>query len=102
VIWLILYDADKDLELIIVNCDCGCDEAIHIKKYVYDDIQPDYYISICGGKFYLEQTGIFKRLWRRIKNSWKALIGKDYVLCEINIKPENIDELIEKLKEIRK
>ena len=99
---MVLYDADKDLELIITNCDCGCDEAIHIKKYVYDGTDPDYYISICGGKFYLEQTGIFKRILKRIKNSWRALIGKDYKLFEIMVTPENIDELIRKLKDIRK
>ena len=30
---MIFANADKDLKMIVVNCDCGCEEEIHIKKY---------------------------------------------------------------------
>ena len=31
---MVFANADKDLKMIIVNCDCGCDEEIHIKKFI--------------------------------------------------------------------
>lgn len=104
IFWKSRKGSISDYSVVMADCDCGCDDMIRIKKYTYTDtnIAPDYYISICGGKFYTEQVGIFKRILKRIKNSWRALIGKDYKLFEIMITPENIDELIRKLKDIRK
>ena len=31
---MVLSKADKDLKMIIVNCDCGCEEEIHIKSEI--------------------------------------------------------------------
>lgn len=99
---MIFANADKDLKMIVVNCDCGCEEEIHIKKYKYDDTPSDYYISICEGKFYSMQGGLLHRIGHRLKCIWRAIRGKEYLLCDINIKEENIDELISKLEEIKK
>ncbi len=39
---------------------------------------------------------------KRLKMIWFAIRGKEYRLCEICITNEDIDDLIEKLKEIKK
>ena len=99
---MVFANADKDLKMIIVNCDCGCDEEIHIKRYVYDEIPDDYYITISGGKFYSLQGGILHRIGHRLKCIWRAIRGKEYLLCDINITKQQIDELIKNLEEIKK
>lgn len=97
---MVFANASKDLKIVIVNCDCGCDEEIHIKKYE-DDVSSDYYITINESKFYAMQGGIFKILWHRLKCIWRAIRGKEYLLCDINVTEQDIDALIEKLKEIK-
>lgn len=101
---MVFSNADKDLKMIVVNCDCGCDEEIHIKKYVYEEpeIDNDYYITISEGKFYSLQGGVLHRIGHRLKCIWRAIRGKEYLLCDINIKEEQIDELIKNLEEIKK
>ena len=98
---MVLSGEDKDLKLVVVNCDCGCDEEIHIKKYV-DDVSSDYYITISESKFYSKQGGILRRIKNRMKCVWKAIRGKEYLLCDINIKEKHIDDLIKALEEIKK
>ena len=99
---MVFANADKDLKMIIVNCDCGCDEEIHIKKYVDNETPDDYYITISEGKFYSLQGGIFHRIGHRLKCIWRAFRGKEYLLCDINITEQQIDELIKNLEEIKK
>ena len=100
---MIFVGEDKDVCTIIVNCDCGCDEELHIKRYKADDnSKPDYYITLCESKFYSKQVGVFRLIWYRLKNSWRVLRGKEYLLCDINITEEDIDKLISALKEIKK
>lgn len=99
---MIFVGEDKDISVVIANCDCGCDEELHIKRYKSDDnTPPDYYISLSEGKFYSKQMGIFRLIGHRLKSAWRVLRGKDYLLCDINIKEENLDKLISALKEIK-
>lgn len=99
---MVLSKADKDLKMIIVNCNCGCEEEIHIKRYVDDGTPNDYYITISEGKFYSLQGGILRRIGHRLKCIWRAIRGKEYLLCDINITEKQIDELIKNLEEIKK
>lgn len=99
---MVFANADKDLKMIIVNCDCGCDEEIHIKKYIDNETPDDYYITISEGKFYSLQGGILRRIGHRLKCIWRAIRGKEYLLCDINITEQQIDELIKNLEEIKK
>lgn len=99
---MVFANADKDLKMIIVNCDCGCEEEIHIKKYLYEKQNPDYYITVSGGKFYLLQGGVFRRLRNRLSCIWKAVRGKEYLMCDINLNESDINELIKQLEEIKK
>ena len=95
---MILSDVKKDEKIIIVNCDCGCDDEIHIRRYEDND----YYITIGASKFYTEQVGILGKIKQRLQHIWCAIRGKEYLLCDICLTEEHIDELIEKLKEVRK
>ena len=98
---MVFSNGNKDLKVVIVNCDCGCGEEIHIKKYV-DNVSSDYYITINESKFSSKQNGIFRTIGKRLKSAWNILRGKEYLLCDINITEKNIDELINKLEEIKK
>ena len=97
---MILSNADKDTKLLIVNCNCGCDEEIHIKKFT--DSDEEYYLSIHTSKFYSNQKGIFRLIGHRIKLAFKMLFGKEYLLCDLVLSKKEIDEFINKLEEIKK
>lgn len=95
---MILSEVKKDEKMIIVNCDCGCDDEIHIRRWEDND----YCITIGAGKFYTQQVGILGKIKERLQHIWCAIRGKEYLLCDIYLKEEQIDELIKKLKEVRK
>lgn len=102
---LILSNKDKDTKLIIANCNCGCDEEIHIKKSIdaeIKDIDEEYYLSVHTSKFYSKQGGIFRLIGHRIKLAFQMLFGKEYLLCDLVLNRNEIDELIKRLEEIKK
>ena len=102
---MILSNIDKDIRLLIVNCNCGCDEEIHIKKFIdpeIKDIDEEYYLSIHTSKFYSKQGGIFRLIGHRIKLAFKMLFGKEYLLCDLVLNRNEIDEFIKGLEEIKK
>lgn len=96
---MVFQETDKNESVIVFNCNCGCDEEIHIKRFSGDD---DYYLSIHESKFYSKQNGLFKTIKSRIKSAWRVLRGKDYLLCDLVLNKHEIKVLIEKLQEIQK
>ena len=102
---MILTNSNKYTKIIKINCDCGCDEEIQIKKFNDDEIKPEemeYYMSIHTSKFYSEQKGIFRLIGHRIKLAFKMLFGKEYLLCDLVLNKNDIDEFIKGLEEIKK
>ena len=98
---MIFKGKDKHTKVVIVNCNCGCDEAIQIKKLVYDVKDDDeYYLSILAGEFGSTQRGIFRTIGHRIKLAWKMLRGKEYLLTEIVMTKEELDEYKKVLGEL--
>lgn len=99
---MVFSNKDNEVKMVIVNCNCGCEEAISIKKYTYDDDCQDdeYYLSVLACKYYSNQRGIFKTILHRLNLAWKMLIGKEYRLNEIVIKKSEFDEFKKKLKEL--
>lgn len=91
----------KDTRVVIVNCNCGCDEAIQIKRFVFEDesINDEYYLSVLAGTFGERQRGIFKIIGHRLKLAVKMLLGKEYLLSEIVLSKDEFEELKNKLKE---
>ena len=98
---MIFKGNDKHTEVVIVNCNCGCDEAIQIKKLVYDVKDEDeYYLSILAGEFGSTQRGIFRTIGHRLKLAWKMLRGKEYLLTEIVMTKEELEEYKKVLGEL--
>lgn len=98
---MIFKGNDKHTKVVIVNCNCGCDEAIQIKKLVYDVKDDDeYYLSILAGEFGSTQRGIFRTIGHRLKLAWKMLRGKEYLLTEIVMTKEELDEYKKVLEEL--
>lgn len=98
---MIFKGNDKHTKVVIVNCNCGCDEAIQIKKLVYDVKDDDeYYLSILAGEFGSTQRGIFRTIGHRIKLAWKMLRGKEYLLTEIVMTKEELEEYKKVLGEL--
>lgn len=98
---MVFSNKDDEVKMIIVNCNCGCEEAISIKKYTFDkEVQEDeeYYLSILTGQFSAKQRGIFRTIGHRLKLAWKMLRGKEYLLSEIVIKKPEFEELKKKIK----
>lgn len=91
-------EQDIEKEVIIITCNCGCEEQLSIKKYEDND----YYISISSGKFYSEQRGIWKTIKNRLKNAWLCLRGKEYRLCDINITDNQLKELLHNIETMLK
>ena len=98
---MIISGETKTEKIIIVNCNCGCNEGIYITKHKDIDFSDDYYLSIVASKFYSQQMGLFKTLCNRIKMIWYIISGKNYRLCEIVLKEKDIDNLINKLQNIK-
>lgn len=98
---MIFKGKDKHTKVVIVNCNCGCDEAIQIKKLVYDVNDDDeYYLSILAGEFGATQRGIFRTIGHRLKLAWKMLRGKEYLLTEIVMTKEELEEYKKVLGEL--
>ena len=96
---MVFMKANKDEKVVIANCNCGCEEEIHIKRFDDDE---NYYLSLHECKFYSKQNGIFKTIGHRIKSSWRILRGKEYLLCDLVLNKRELNEFIEKLQEIQK
>ena len=99
---MVVSGETKKEKLIIMNCDCGCNEGIYVTKYKELGLPNDYYITITTSKFYSEQDKMWTKFKKRLKMIWFAIRGKEYRLCEICITDNDIDELIKKLENIKK
>lgn len=98
---MVFKGEDKHTKVVIVNCNCGCDEAVQIKKLVYDVNEDDeYYLSILAGEFGATQRGIFRTIGHRIKLAFKMLFGKEYLLTEIVMTKEELEEYKKALGEL--
>ena len=103
VISMVFSKKDKETQVVFVNCNCGCDEALQIKHYTYDkeiEAEDEYYLSLLAGRFSTDQRGVFKTIFGRIKAAWKMLIGKEYHLTEIVMTKTEYKDLIDKLEEL--
>ena len=88
---MIFYNQKDEMNVIIVDCDCGCNDMIKITAF--DDESNEYYISIISSNFTNQQKGIFKRIGHRIKLAWLMLIGKEYKLNELILTKSDMEEL---------
>ena len=93
---------DEHTKVVIVNCNCGCDEAIQIKKFKFDEQEEEkYYLSILAGEIGSTQRGIFRTIGHRLKLAWKMLLGKEYLLTEIVLTNNEFEEYKRVLEELK-
>ena len=87
----------KDKEELFVPCDC-CGRCT-ILSFNYDEnewnneIHKEVYISAYKTTWHEVQGSVFDILFRRIKQAWLMLIGKEYLAYEIVLEEENITKL---------
>ena len=87
------YDKPNDEKIIKIECCCGCESEINIRKWIYENGEADYNLSLLISQFYAKQNGIFKTIKYRLKVAFNILRGKEYRLTDIELKEENIREL---------
>lgn len=97
---MVVTGYNKNDKVIIISCDCGCDEEIHIKKFIDEDME-EYYLTLNTSKFYANQKGIFRLIGHRIKLAFKMLFGKEYRLTELVLDKDDINALIKNLQDIQ-
>lgn len=91
---MLITDDGKEL---ILTCECGCDEAIHL---IVDDEDKRYdayaIIAFMNGNFYKEQddslVGCLKRKARKI---WAIIRNKDYCYSDIHMNRKDFERFKE-------
>lgn len=74
---------DEKKEELIVTCECGCEDAIHIK--ISDDGDDEiFYLTYMNGNWYKEQEdGALQCIKRKLKKIWRIIKNKDHHYSEI-------------------
>lgn len=76
---------------LIVTCECGCDNAIHI-RINGDDKEDDCYViqTYMNGNWYRDQeSSVFKCIGKKLKKIWAIIRNKDFHYSEILISRED-------------
>ena len=75
----------NDKKDLIVNCNCGCENTIHIRlDDTYKDF--DYYVimTYLNSNWYRDQDDrIFRTIGRKLKKIWAILRNKDYYYSDV-------------------
>jgi hypothetical protein len=87
----------EDKKELIVTCECGCEDIVHIKVNDEDKSNDCYgFITYANGNFYCEQENSFLCvLKRKIKKIWAIICNKDYCYSEILMSYEDFQRLKE-------
>jgi hypothetical protein len=87
---------NKQETTIMLKCDCGCSMFV-VDKYVWDDGEVNYNISIQDSRYDHNYT----TLWGRIKNAMKLLFGKPVYYSDVYIdKPERFQNFVGELNKL--
>lgn len=81
---ILLSDDKKEL---IANCQCGCDDGIHIK--IKEDETFFAFLTYTNGNFYSEQNGVFSTLCKKFKKICAIIRNKDYCYSEVIMTKED-------------
>ena len=76
---------------LIINCDCGCDDGIHLKIEDYED-GTYAFLTYINGNFYKEQSFSFVS---KLKKIWAIIRGKDFYYSDIVMKKEDFEKFKE-------
>ena len=78
---------------LIVTCDCGCEDALHI---LVDKDNDKYYsfLSYMNGNFYRDQYTPFERTKRKLQKIWAIIRNKDYCYSDVIMSKEDFETFI--------
>ena len=84
----------KDKKEMIVNCNCGCEEAAHI-RIDHDDY--DYYAiwTYTNGHFYSDQYGVWNSIKEKCKKIWAIIRNNDYYYSDIVMNKDEFEQFKE-------
>lgn len=97
----------RDSKELIITCDCGCDNGLHIRidKHHIDglDSKTDTfaYATCLSGNWYRDQDmTVFDVIKLKLKKIWAILRNKDFYYSEISMSREDFETFREYINEI--
>lgn len=89
----------KNNKELIVTCNCGCEDSIHIKV---ENISDDYFafVSYMNGNFYTDQNNCFTTLKNKIKKIWSIIRNKDYYYSDIVLTKKEFEDFKQFLNQL--
>lgn len=85
---------NKIKDELIVTCNCGCEDALHI-KINSDDNEYFSFLSYMNGNFYKEQYHLFDRIKVKLKKIWAIITNKDYYYSDVIMTKEDFEQFKE-------
>ena len=87
----------KDKKELVVTCNCGCEEGVHIIKIEPDEYDDSVaYLAYISGNFYKEQEKSFWNIFRdKIKKIFCIIRNKDFYYSDIRMDKEDFQQFKE-------
>ena len=85
---------------LIITCNCGCEEGIHLKidKTDYDDFAIWTYMS---GNFYRDQNdSAWQVIKKKCKKIWAIIANKDYYYSDVLMNADEFKQFKEYINNI--
>jgi hypothetical protein len=70
----------KDGKELIVTCNCGCDEGVHL---MIDEDHDLYCMTYVNGNFYRDQYGAFGILRKKLSQIWAIIRNRQFCYSEV-------------------
>ena len=77
----------EDKTNLILDCKCGCDDAIKFKVDADADII--MFATLLTSKFYSKQENFIRRFADKVKRIWGVIRNKDYCYGEVVLTKED-------------
>ena len=77
---------NKDKTDLIIDCDCKCENAFHIRVDTEDISDKKYYFwaSYMNSNFYRDQNEtVFRVFCKKVKKIWAIIRNKDYYYSDV-------------------
>ena len=78
----------EDKTNLILDCKCGCDDAIKFKVDL-EDADADMFATLLTSKFYSKQENFIRRFADKVKRIWGVIRNKDYCYGEVVLTKED-------------
>ena len=74
----------EDKKNLIVNCECGCEDTIHIRIDDTEDENVCAFMTYLNSNWYRDQDDrIFRTIGRKLKKIWAIIRNKDYYYSDV-------------------